>query len=187
MKDFSHPGRGRAVVDLNRAVETTVQVSRNEWKYVADMVLDFDAEAGQVPCYEGELKQVLLNIIVNAAQAISLRRTRSGAHDLGRITISTCRRGNEARIVIVDDGVGMDEATRVRVFDPFFTTKDVGHGTGQGLSLAHAIIVQKHGGRIEVASSPGEGSCFTVALPLTVSVSPEEPDGPDTLDQVGRS
>jgi two-component system NtrC family sensor kinase len=188
MKDFSHPGQGRTVVDLNRVVETTVQVCRSEWKYVAELVLDFEAAVGQVPCFEGELKQVLLNVLVNAAQAIEARRTRSGVGELGRITVGTRRRDQEALIVIEDDGIGMDEATRLRVFDPFFTTKDVGRGTGQGLSLAHAIIVQKHGGRIEVDSTPGQGARFTVALPLTMPDPPDLPDPPDVPDPTeGRS
>jgi signal transduction histidine kinase len=166
MKDFSHPGQGRAMVDLNKVVETTVQVSRNEWRYVAELALELGEDVGQVPCLQGELKQVLLNVVVNAAHAVAERRERSGAGELGRIVVSTRRSGAEVLISVTDDGIGMDEATRLRVFDPFFTTKPVGRGTGQGLSLAHATVVQRHGGRIEVRSAPGQGSTFTVALPL---------------------
>ena len=165
MKDFSHPGQGRVQTDLNRAVETTTQVSRNEWKYIADLELTLDPAVGLVPCFEGEIKQVVLNVIVNAAQAVEERRRAQGTDELGRLTVSTQRVGDEARIVVTDDGTGMDDATVARVFDPFFTTKGVGKGTGQGLSLSHSIVVVKHGGRIDIRSRPGRGSTFTIALP----------------------
>jgi len=165
MKDFSHPGVGRLDTDLNRAVDSTVQVSRNEWKYDAEVVLDLDPDLGMVPCYEGELKQVVLNIIVNAAHSIAEQRTRSGQSGLGRITVATRRQDDQVTITITDDGTGMTEETRLRVFDPFFTTKEVGKGTGQGLSMAHNTIVERHGGRIDVQSTPGNGATFTLFLP----------------------
>lgn len=168
MKDYSHPGAGRAAADLNRAVESTVKVCRNEWKYVAALELDLDPQISTVPCYEGELKQVLLNVIINAAQAIGEQRERTGSTDLGRITVSTVAEPEVVRILVRDDGPGMDEHVRRRVFDPFFTTKAVGKGTGQGLSMAYAVIVTKHGGRLEVDSAPGCGATFTLTLPLTV-------------------
>lgn len=165
MKDFSHPGTGRVQTDLNRVVETTTQVSRNEWKYVAELALDLDPAVGLVPCHEGEIKQVVLNIVVNAAQAIDERRRATGDDQVGHLTVSTRRVDDEAWVVVADDGTGMDEATVQRVFDPFFTTKGVGKGTGQGLSLSHSIVVVKHGGRIDIRSRPGHGSTFTIALP----------------------
>jgi len=165
LKDFSHPGSGRVETDVNRAVESTVQVSRNEWKYVAELSLDLDPDLGLVPCYEGELKQVVLNIIVNAAHSITARRLATDATELGRIALRTERCDDVVRISVSDDGTGMDEDTRRRIFDPFFTTKEVGKGTGQGLSLAHNIIVQKHGGQIEVQSAPGRGATFVLVLP----------------------
>ncbi len=166
MKDYAHPGTGRSDTDINRAVQSTVQVARNEYKYVAALVLDLDPDTGYASCFEGELKQVILNMIVNAAQAIEEDRARKGVEALGRIEISTRRVGDEVRISIGDDGPGMDEATRLRVFDPFFTTKEVGKGTGQGLSLAHSVIVTKHQGRIDLESMPGAGSTFTLHLPV---------------------
>ena len=167
MKDFSHPGQGRSDVDINRAVESTAQVARNEWKYHAELSLDLDADVGLVPCYEGELKQVVLNLIVNAAHAIEGAGTRQDG-GLGHIRIRTTRRADAVDIAVSDDGTGMDEATQQRIFDPFFTTKEVGKGTGQGLSMAYASIVQKHGGAIRVDSAPGSGTTFTVCLPLVV-------------------
>lgn len=177
MKDFSHPGTGRVQTDLNRVVETTAQVSRSEWKYLAELTLELDPAVGLVPCFEGELKQVVLNIIVNAAQAIDERRRAEGTDALGHLGISTRRLGDEALIVISDDGTGMDEATVLRVFDPFFTTKGVGKGTGQGLSLSHSIVVVKHGGRIDIRSKPGHGSTFTIALPYAVE---DDAEGEET-------
>ncbi len=170
MKDFAHPGQDRADTDINRAVESTCQVCRNEWKYVARLDLDLADGIGPVPCYEGELKQVVLNMIVNAAHAIQERRRQTGSDELGTIRLTTRRLGDTVQIEIEDDGAGMDEATRHRVFDPFFTTKPVGQGTGQGLSLAHASIVGRHRGTISVSSTPGEGSTFTITLPAPAAV-----------------
>ncbi len=168
MKDYSHPGSRRAGADLNRAVESTVKVCRNEWKYVADLQLDLDPALPAVPCFEGELKQVLLNIIINAAHAIGQQRSGTGATGLGTIRVSTALHVDQVQVVVADDGPGMPEHVRRRVFDPFFTTKSVGKGTGQGLSMAYAVIVKKHAGRLDVESGPGQGARFTISLPLTI-------------------
>jgi signal transduction histidine kinase len=173
MKDYAHPGSGRADVEVNRAISSTVQVCRNEWKYQAVVRLELDPAAGTAPCFEGELKQVILNMIVNAAQAIAEDRNRGNRTGLGTITIATRREVDHLIIRIADDGPGMDENVRRRAFDPFFTTKDVGKGTGQGLSLAHSVIVTKHQGRIDLESVPGQGTTFTLHLPL------HAPDTPD--------
>ncbi|WP_170324099.1 sensor histidine kinase [Cryptosporangium phraense] len=159
MNEFAHPGEGLAPADLNRAVESTVQVCRNEWKYVARLELELDPELGLVPCFEGEIKQVVLNLVVNAAHAIG--------SPPGVIRVSTRRVPDGVEIAVADTGIGMDEATRERVFDPFFTTKGVGKGTGQGLAMAYRSVVGRHGGSIAVESSPGAGSVFRVRLPTT--------------------
>jgi two-component system, NtrC family, sensor kinase len=183
LKDFSHPGRTSAEADLNRAIETTVQVSRNEWKYLAELTVHLDPAVGLVTCHEGEIKQVLLNMIVNAAHTIQDRRTATGFDALGAISITTRRIGDQVQILIGDDGLGMDQATKERVFDPFFTTKEIGRGTGQGLSLAHATIVQKHSGSISVESAPGVGTTFTITLPVSGSRD-DDPDRPSpTYDE----
>jgi two-component system NtrC family sensor kinase len=180
MKEFSHPGQGRADTDLNRAIESTVQVSRSEWKYVADLDLDLDPAVGLVPCHEGEFKQVVLNLIVNAAHAVADRHQQDGRP--GRIGVSTRREEDDVMIKVQDDGCGMDETTRLRVFDPFFTTKEVGKGTGQGLSMAHNCIVGKHSGSIDVVSTPGHGSTFTIRLPLVPDAVVPAPAGAGDWD-----
>ena len=166
MKEFSHPGgEAKTAVNLNRAIENTVLVSRNEWKYVADVVTDFDTALPPVCCYPGEFNQVVLNLIINAAHAIEERR-QGDAAPKGTITISTRRLDECVQVQVRDTGCGIPEAVRARVFDPFFTTKPVGKGTGQGLALAHAIMVRRHGGTIGFDSQVGEGTTFTLTLPL---------------------
>nr|WP_320131127.1 PAS domain S-box protein [uncultured Holophaga sp.] len=167
MKDFSHPsGASREAIDLNRAINSTTTVSRNEWKYVSEMTLDLAPDLPLVPCYPSELNQVILNLIVNSAHAIAEAREQRGIKGLGRIIIRTRQRGDTVRIEVEDTGTGIPEAIRERIFEPFFTTKPVGRGTGQGLSLAHSVIVEKHGGRLSVESREGEGTTFLIELPL---------------------
>lgn len=173
MRDFSHPGEGRREIDVNRAIESTVQVARNEWKYHAELSLDLSEDLGQVPCYEGEFKQVVLNLIVNAAHAIDSRRGGDHTSPLGHIRISTRQVDGQAEIRVSDDGTGMPPEVRERIFDPFFTTKEVGKGTGQGLSMAYATIVQKHGGTIRVESEVGSGATFVIRLPLECEAAPQ--------------
>jgi signal transduction histidine kinase len=168
MKEFSHPGGERIPTDLNRLVESTIQVSRNEWKYVSRLEPSLDPDLDEIPCYAGDIKQALLNILVNAAHAVDERRRQQGADELGLITVTTARTDTDVVITVSDNGIGMDEEVRRRIFDPFFTTKTVGKGTGQGLSLAHSAIVTKHRGRIEVTSTPMQGTAFTIVLPIPV-------------------
>jgi signal transduction histidine kinase len=167
MKEFSHPGsREKHPIDLNRAIETTVTVSRNEWKYVAQVQTDLDPNLPLVPCLGGEINQVFLNLMVNAAHAIgdSIRDI-PGA--MGTITITTRQDVDDVEVSIADTGTGIPEQFRDKVFDPFFTTKDVGKGTGQGLMLAQGLVVKKHGGRIWFETETGKGTTFFVRLPLS--------------------
>ena len=176
MKEFSHPGSGRKTeVDLNRAIESTVTVCRNEWRYVADVELRLDPALPPVLCLPGEVNQALLNVIVNAAHAVEdaleagRRQQEAGgamAREKGRIVISTAVRGDEVEVRVTDTGTGMPEEVRERIFDPFFTTKEVGRGTGQGLAIAHAVITQKHSGSIEVESTSEGGTTFVIRLPI---------------------
>lgn len=168
MKEFSHPGSmEKRAIDLNRAIETTLTICRNEWKYLATVETHLDPDLPLVPCIEGEINQVLLNLIVNGAQAIS--EVVSGEGSMGKITLSTCRDGDWAQVSIADTGTGIPEHIRGRVFDPFFTTKEVGKGTGQGLMLAHTVVVTKHGGQIWFDSEIGKGTTFFVRLPISVA------------------
>jgi len=168
MKEFSHPGsKEMEPSDLHHAIESTITVAGNEWKYVAEMVKDFDPHMPLVHCSIGDLNQVILNLIVNAAQAIE-DQNGDGAEGKGTISISTRLVEEMAEIRVSDTGAGIPEDIRNRVFDPFFTTKSVGRGTGQGLALAHTIIVDQHGGFIAVESESGKGSTFTIQIPTKV-------------------
>lgn len=170
MKEFSHPGsEEKQAVDLNKAIEATVTIARNEWKYVADVDLKLDHDLPLVKCLAGEINQVLLNLLVNAAHAIAEAQQRKGK-DRGTITISTLHDGSWVEIRIQDSGTGIPEHIRDKVFDPFFTTKEVGKGTGQGLTLAQTVIVKKHSGQIWFESEPGNGTTFFVRLPLSDEV-----------------
>jgi PAS domain S-box-containing protein len=163
MKEFSHPDEGeKKPIDLNRTLTTTLTVARNEYKYLADVVTDFAADLPAVPCNAGELNQVFLNLIVNAAHAIEDVEHGRG---LGTITIRTRRDGMHAEVRISDTGTGIPEMIRGKIFDPFFTTKGVGKGTGQGLFLAHTIVTKKHGGTIGFETEMGKGTTFIIRLP----------------------
>lgn len=169
MKDFSHPGSTeRNSVDINKTIETTVTVSRNEWKYVADVEMDFDQSLPLVGCYVDEFNQVILNLVTNAAHAIEDANLKLNRHK-GKILISTrgTPDGKHVRIQIKDNGAGIPKANRGKIFNPFFTTKEVGKGTGQGLAISHNIIVHKHAGHLTFCSEEGEGTVFTIELPMS--------------------
>ena len=166
MKEFSHPGSTeKTPADLNRALETTLTICRNEWKYVAEVVTDFEPDPPLVPCLTAELNQVFLNLVVNAAQAIA-EKVGDRRDAKGTITVRTRRQGDWFEIQIADTGPGIPEHVRPRIFEPFFTTKPVGKGTGQGLALARSIVVDKHGGTISFDTQVGQGTTFTIRLPL---------------------
>jgi PAS domain S-box-containing protein len=166
MKQFAHPGGDeKSPLDINQAVQDTILVCRNEWKYHSNVQTDLDPELPPVSCYQGEIKQVLLNIIVNAAQAIEDSLETEGDKK-GTILVQTRKDGDWAEIKIADDGPGMPPEVKDRVFDPFFTTKEVGKGTGQGLNLAYRTVVQKHQGSLWVESQEGQGAAFIIRLPL---------------------
>ncbi|MGC8492737.1 MAG: response regulator [Syntrophobacteraceae bacterium] len=166
MKEFSHPGTDEKTgIDINRAIENTITVARNEWKYVANISTQFDPNLPPVHCFPGEFNQVVLNMIINSAHAIA-EKTGEAPLQKGNISVSTRRDGDFVEIRISDDGNGVREDIRPRIFDPFFTTKDVGKGTGQGLAISHSVIVKKHGGTIDFESKSGEGTTFLIKLPV---------------------
>jgi two-component system, NtrC family, sensor kinase len=163
MRDFSHPGtETKTPIDLNRAIESTLTVCRNEWRYVADVQTDFDPCLPPVSCLPGEFNQAILNIVVNAAHAIA---DKSGGKSKGVIGVKTRQKGDKVEIRISDTGTGIPEAARGRVFDPFFTTKEVGKGTGQGLAIARSVVVDKHQGEISFETELGQGTTFIIRLP----------------------
>jgi PAS domain S-box-containing protein len=166
MKEFSHPGgREKSAADINRAIDSTTTVARNEWKYVADMVLDLDPNLTPVPCFLSEFNQAVLNLVVNASHAIS-DAIRDQKGKKGTITIRTRRDGDFAEVRVSDTGTGIPEAHRHRIFEPFFTTKDVGKGTGQGLAVVYGSIVKKHGGTVTFETETGKGTTFILRLPF---------------------
>ncbi|MBW1802964.1 MAG: PAS domain S-box protein, partial [Deltaproteobacteria bacterium] len=170
MKEFSHPGGDeKTAVDINRALESTITVARNEWKYVAEMETDFDPDLPPAPCFPGELNQVFLNMIINAAHAIA-DVMGEGNNGKGKIRISTRNHGDSAEIRFSDTGSGIPENIQHRIFDPFFTTKAVGKGTGQGLAISRSVITEKHGGSLSFETERGKGTTFIIELPLEAIV-----------------
>jgi len=166
MKEFSHPGaKEKMFSDINSAIEGTITISKNEWKYVADLETVLDRNLPRVYCVINEINQVVLNMIVNAAQSIKEVLQPESLYK-GKIVITTREEGEYVQIIISDTGNGIPESIIHKIYDPFFTTKDVGKGTGQGLSIAHDIIVHKHGGSINVESEIGKGTTFTMSLPI---------------------
>ena len=167
IREFSHPGSAeKAPVDLNGAVESTILVSRNEWKYAAELKTELDPGLPSVRCVPGELNQVVLNLIVNAVHAIADKAPHNSGGK-GLITVSTRGDGDWVEVRVTDTGTGIPEAARANVFNPFFTTKAVGKGTGQGLAIAHTVIVQKHGGSIRFETELGVGTTFIIRLPIS--------------------
>ncbi len=163
MKVFSHPHNDKAPIDINAAIQTTLTVVRNEYKYVAEV----DTEFGELPlvvCHGGDMNQVFLNLIVNAAHAIEA--VQKSGDDLGRIHIRTGCEDGFVVIAVSDTGCGIPEPIRHRIFDPFFTTKEVGRGTGQGLSMVRTIVVDKHGGSLNFDTETARGTTFFVRIPI---------------------
>lgn len=165
MKDFAHPEQNnKLAANLNQALTSTLVVARNELKYVADVETDL-GDLPPVKCHLGDLNQVFLNLLVNAAHAIA--EVVDGTGEKGTIRVRTRQNGGHVRIEISDTGCGIREDIRGKIFDPFFTTKEVGRGTGQGLAISRSIIVDKHRGTLTFASEVGHGTTFVIELPIS--------------------
>lgn len=163
MKDFSYiEEEDFKPADIHKGIETTLNVVNNELKYKAEVVRDFD-DLPNVECIISQINQVIMNLLVNAAHAID---------DFGQIHIRTRTSGDNVIIEVEDTGQGISEENLNRIFEPFFTTKPIGRGTGLGLSLSFNII-EKHNGRIDVDSKPGNGTCFRITLPVKQPHTPE--------------
>jgi PAS domain S-box-containing protein len=164
MKEFAHPDqREMAAVDLNQGIRSTLTIARNEYKYVADVETDFD-DLPLVTCHGGDINQVVLNILINAAHAIADKVRGSG--NRGRITVQTRRDDDSVVVTIADTGPGIPDQIREHIFDPFFTTKEVGRGTGQGLAIARSVVIEKHHGSLTFKSEVGVGTEFAIRLPI---------------------
>lgn len=155
LKDFAHPGEQKLkYADINRNLDSTLNVVWNELKYKATVTKDY-GDLPEVQCYPQQLNQVFVNLLVNGAQAIEKQ---------GEINITTRALDGKVEIKISDTGSGIPEGNLSKIFDPFFTTKEVGKGTGLGLNVAYNII-KKHKGVIDVESTLGKGTTFTIRIP----------------------
>ncbi len=172
MTEFAHPdARTKADVDLNRAIKTTLNMARNEYKIVAELATEF-GDIPTVHCHAGDINQVVLNLLLNAAHAIS--DVVEGTSAKGRITVRTRAIGDFVEISIGDTGDGIPEDVRGRIFEPFVTTKEVGRGTGQGLALSRGIVVEKLKGSLHFETETGKGTTFFVRLPKSAEESVAE-------------
>lgn len=163
MKDFAHPGaQTMSQVDLNQVINSTLTISRNEWKTAAHMRLNLDPNLPVVPGRPSELGQVILNMVINAVHAI---KEKHGDGQMGEIEIATRVKDEDIELMIRDNGSGIPASAQKKIFDPFFTTKGVGIGTGQGLAISHNVIVGIHGGDIRFVTKEGQGTAFIIKLP----------------------
>ncbi|SDK93083.1 PAS domain S-box-containing protein [Maridesulfovibrio ferrireducens] len=166
MKLFAHPDiESVQLTDFNELVKNTVVIAKNEWKYVAEVVMNLDEDLPYIVCNSGEINQTILILLVNAAHAIAMNN--GNKPEKGRITLTTFQENGNVALSVQDNGCGISTQNINRVFDHFFTTKEVGKGTGQGLAIAHTIIT-KHKGSIVLDSQEGIGATFTIKLPLKV-------------------
>lgn len=167
MKNFAYKDAESAKrpSDLNQAIQSTIVVATNEWKYHAELKLELDENLPFVPCNIGEINQVVLNLVVNGAHAI---RDRFQEAQKGNLKVSTMHYADAGCVVISinDDGGGIPKKVQTRIFEPFFTTKEVGVGTGQGLAIAHNVIVKSHSGQIWFDTQEGVGTTFFIKLPM---------------------
>jgi signal transduction histidine kinase len=167
MKVFAGPNTEKMTdTDINEAIINSVNLSANEWKYHAEIETDLDPTLPPILCVPGEVNQALLNIIVNAANAISNQAEKASQAEKGKILIRSRLDGEWVVIDISDTGPGIPDEIKSKIFDPFFTTKEVGKGTGQGLTVVYQAIVEKHAGEIDVKTTLGEGTTFEVRLPV---------------------
>ncbi|MAT69364.1 MAG: hypothetical protein CMJ58_07530 [Planctomycetaceae bacterium] len=169
MKEFSHPGtKEKCEVDLNQSIRSAVTISQNRWKNHATVTYELSDDLPLVRVLPAEMNQVLLNLIVNAGDAIA-EKCAETMQSHGQILIRTTSDADWVHVEVEDTGNGIPESIRNRIYDPFFTTKDVGKGTGQGLAICQDIVINKHDGRLDLRTTPGEGTTFIVQLPRVPS------------------
>ncbi len=171
-------------INLNEAIESVVEVSRNAWKYEGQCKTDLDPCLPEVTCLPGEIKQVLMNLLINAVDAIKLKRASDGDEALGEIGIRTRTDGDNVIVTISDTGGGVSPANRDRVFEPFFTTDTTRRHHGQGLTLAYASVVERHDGNLSFESSAESGTTFSVQLPIDPGTPEPEVTVPQAAERV---
>jgi two-component system, NtrC family, sensor kinase len=176
MKTFEHVGRQeRADAELNAIVENATVVVTHSWSQVAEVSMRLATDLPLVPCVVGEIAQVIMNLVINAAETIADKVGKSGSKGLIIVETLPHPASESVEIRVTDNGVGIPEAIRGKVFDPFFTTRPVGLGSGQGLAQVHFAVVRLHGGTVHFDSREGEGTCFVVRLPVRVARAQELP------------
>lgn len=162
VKFYAHPGAtDKQQVNLNEVIRNTVIVTRNQWKYGSELDMKLDEDLPPIIANDGQMTQLLVNLIVNASDAIDS----SGKDGLGRIEIETRSLDGSVELIIRDSGTGIPEDIRAKIFDPFFTTKPPGKGTGQGLTICRNIVCDKHDGTIDARPGKNGGTEFIVTLP----------------------
>jgi PAS domain S-box-containing protein len=170
MKEYSHPGRGiKESADVNQLMESTLVLIRNKKKEILGIETNFNDHLPHIPCYPGELCQVFMNLLINAADAVQERREKEEKAQQpfhGVITVDTSMEDGEIVVSVTDNGCGIPNDIRDNIYNPFFTTKEVGKGTGQGLAVAHKIIIERHKGSLDFNSRVGEGTSFHIRLPI---------------------
>lgn len=169
MKEFAHPGTGASdLVDFNEIAKNVGAICRSRCKGVAELELDLQTDLARVACRRGQMQQVILNIVINAIDAVEETKAADG-----RILVRTRSDGKSVQLTISDNGPGVPASLRQKIFDPFFTTKPVGKGTGQGLALAKDCVVKGHGGRLTLVDVEGFSTTFLIELPLETRMETE--------------
>ncbi len=165
MKEFSHPGGEiKAPADLNKLINNALIVTRNEWKYCATVDLILEEDLPILMCHASAWSQILLNLIVNGADAIREKVTNN---EMGKLTITTRDIDKQMiELTVTDTGCGIIDAHKNKIFDPFFTTKEVGKGSGQGLAIVYDIVVNKHGGTVQCESVVNDHTTFIIRVPI---------------------
>ncbi len=165
MREFSHERPNEFVrVNLKKLIDNTLIISKNAWKYVAEVETNYGENLPPGKCLQSDMNQVIVNMVVNAAHAIEDKFKDSGKK--GLISIETKKEDDFVKISIRDNGTGIPKEIMDRIFEPFFTTKEVGKGTGQGLAIVYDIVVNKHSGQLDLNSEVGVGTEFIIRIPL---------------------
>jgi signal transduction histidine kinase len=167
MSDYSQTNGGNVIpTDLNQAVQTTLMICQHEWKNIANIQLELDPALPLFACIPCEINEVIQHLLSNAVLAVA-DSERNTPQNGGQITLRTFAENDCVNLEIEDNGVGIPDNIRDRIFDQFFTTRPVGTGTGQGLSICHALVVTKYSGTIHCKSEVGKGSKFVVRVPIS--------------------